>query len=91
MGAGQSLKTSMGRLRHHAYLNRRRTAVETIKRAILQFQEARALLGGSDVEGTAKEQIDGIIRSLTQAICLDLQNVDAIHDTPAPLISKQIA
>ncbi len=80
----------MGKLRHHAYLNRRRTAVETVKRAILQFQEARVLLGDSELEEPAKRQLDDVIRSLTQAISLDLQNFTPIPD-PAILVSKQVA
>ncbi len=91
MGIDQSLKASLGKPRHHAYMNRRRTAVETLKRAIFQFQEARALLGDSDLEEPARKQLDDIIRSMTQAISSDLPNSDAIPDAPAVLVSRQVA
>lgn len=87
----ESLKTYMGKLKYLAYLNRRRTAVETLKRAVLQFQETRALLGSSDSEECARKELDVIINSLSRAIPSDLQHAPAVSETPSGSVSQQIA
>ncbi len=64
----EAVKLSMGRITYHAFLNRRRAAVETARRAMLQFREARALLTGSDSTERERYELDHIIDVLTRLL-----------------------